>query len=101
MPGVFDGRGKYVFNFNSAEELIGTTLPSLFFAGAVYRYSKGGAYGQFVYAGFGALMCSRIMRTLEVFVTHVRLTSDPTIAEIQGLTAQPTSTSDRWMATLT
>jgi hypothetical protein len=36
-------------------------------------------------------MCSRIMRTLEVFVTHVRLTSDPTIAEIQGLTCQPTS----------
>lgn len=34
------------------------TLSGLFFAGAVYRYSKGGAYGQFLYGGFGALMCS-------------------------------------------
>jgi hypothetical protein len=46
------------------------TLSGLFFAGAVYRYSKGGAYGQFLYGGFGALMCSGILRTLEGFVTH-------------------------------
>jgi hypothetical protein len=46
------------------------TLSGLFFAGAVYRYSKGGAYGQFLYGDFGALMCSGTLRTLEGFVTH-------------------------------
>ena len=28
------------------------TLSGLFFAGAVYRYSKGGAFEQFLYGGF-------------------------------------------------
>jgi hypothetical protein len=51
------------------------TLSGLFFAGAVYRYSKGSAYGQFLYGGFGALMCSGILRTLEGFVTHAGPTS--------------------------
>jgi hypothetical protein len=46
------------------------TLSGLFFAGAVYRYSKGGAYEQLLFGGFGALMCSGILRTLEGFVSN-------------------------------
>ena len=34
------------------------TMAGLFFAGAVYRYSKGGQFEQFLYGGFASLMCS-------------------------------------------
>ena len=46
------------------------TVAGLFFAGAVYRYSKGGQFEQLLYGGFASLMCSGILRALEGFVQH-------------------------------
>src|SRR5580698_3936899 len=46
------------------------TLAGLFFAGAVYRYSKGGQFEQLLYGGFASLMCSGILRALEGFVQN-------------------------------
>jgi len=44
------------------------TMAGLFFAGAVYRYSKGGPFEQLLYGGFASLMCSGFLRALEGFV---------------------------------
>jgi len=33
------------------------TMAGAFFAGAVYRYSKGGQFEQLLYGGFASLMC--------------------------------------------
>jgi hypothetical protein len=51
------------------------TMAGLFFAGAVYRYSRGGQFEQLLYGGFASLMCSGVLRTLEGFVQHAGLTS--------------------------
>jgi hypothetical protein len=60
------------------------TMAGLFFAGAVYRYSKGGPFEQFLYGGFASLMCSGMLRALEGFVQN----------------AGPTSANGFWMATM-
>jgi PRTRC genetic system protein E len=60
------------------------TIAGLFFAGAVYRYSKGGQFEQLLYGGFASLMCSGMLRALEGFVQH----------------AGPTSADGFWMATM-
>ena len=44
------------------------TMAGLFFAGAVYRYSKSGPFEQLLYGGFASLLCSGMLRTLEGFV---------------------------------
>ena len=51
------------------------TMAGMFFAGAVYRYSKGGPFEQLLYGGFASLMCSGILRTLEGFVQHAGATN--------------------------
>lgn len=53
------------------------TMAGLFFAGAVYRYSRGGAFEQLLYGGFASLTCSGILRAIEGFVQH----ADPTNAD--------------------
>ena len=60
------------------------TMAGGFFAGAVYRYSKGGQFEQLLYSGFASLMCSGMLRALEGFVQH----------------AGPTSADGFWMATM-
>src|ERR1017187_8502638 len=60
------------------------TMAGLFFAGAVYRYSKGGPFEQLLYGGFASLMCSGMLRALEGFVQN----------------AGPTSANGFWMATM-
>ncbi len=40
------------------------TMAGLFFAGAVYRYSKGAPFEQLLYGGFASLMCSGMLRAL-------------------------------------
>jgi hypothetical protein len=55
-----------------------TIMPSLaggFFSFAVYRYSKGGQFEQYLYGGFASLMCSGILRALEGFVQHAGATN--------------------------
>jgi hypothetical protein len=54
------------------------TLAGLFFAGAVYRYSKGGPFEQLLYGGFASLMCSGFLRALEGFVQN----AGPTNADV-------------------
>jgi hypothetical protein len=51
------------------------TMAGAFFAGAVYRYSKGGPFEQLLYGGFGSLMCSGILRALEGFVQNAGATN--------------------------
>jgi hypothetical protein len=51
------------------------TVAGLFFAGAVYRYSKGHGHEQLVYGGFLSLMCSGMMRALEGFASNAGPTS--------------------------
>jgi hypothetical protein len=51
------------------------TVAGLFFAGAVYRYSRGGPFEQLVYGGFASLMVSGMLRALEGFVQHAGATS--------------------------
>lgn len=51
------------------------TMAGLFFAGAIYRYSKGNPFEHLLYGGFASLMCSGILRTLEGFVQHTGATS--------------------------
>ena len=51
------------------------TMAGLFFAGAVYRYSRGGPFEQFLYGGFASLMCSGMLRALEGFVQHTGATN--------------------------
>jgi hypothetical protein len=41
------------------------TMAGMFFAGAVYRYSKSGPFEQLLYGGFASLMCSGMLRALE------------------------------------
>src|SRR5215475_1305071 len=52
---------------NWAGNVILPTLAGLFFAAAVYRFSKGYSYSHVGYAGFAALMCSGLLRMLERF----------------------------------
>ena len=51
------------------------TMAGAFFAGAVYRYSKGGQFEQLLYGGFASLMCSGMLRALEGFVQMAGPTS--------------------------
>lgn len=44
------------------------TLSGMFFAAAVYRYSKSGPFEHMLYGGFASLMCSGMLRALEGFV---------------------------------
>ena len=60
------------------------TMAGAFFAGAVYRYSKGGQFEQLLYGGFASLMCSGMLRALEGFVQN----------------AGPTSADGYWMAVM-
>jgi hypothetical protein len=60
------------------------TVAGLFFASAVYRYSKGGQFEQQLYGGFASLMCSGILRALEGFVQQ----------------AGPTNADAYWMAVM-
>ncbi len=52
---------------NWTGNLIMPTLAGLFFAAAVYRFSKGQPYSHLGYAGFASLMCSGLLRALETF----------------------------------
>jgi len=54
------------------------TMAGLFFAGAVYRYSKGSPFEQLLYGGFASLMCSGFLRALEGFVQN----AGPTNADV-------------------
>jgi hypothetical protein len=47
--------------------LLMPTLAGLFFAGAIWRFSKGMHYQNLSYAGFASLMCSGLLRLLESF----------------------------------
>ena len=60
------------------------TMAGMFFAGAVYRYSKGAPCEQFLYGGFASLMCSGMLCALEGFAQN----------------AGPTSANGFWMATM-
>ena len=60
------------------------TMAGMFFAGAVYRYSKGAPCEHFLYGGFASLMCSGMLRALEGFAQN----------------AGPTSANGFWMATM-
>ena len=51
------------------------TMAGMFFAGAVYRYSKGGPFEQLLYGGFASLMCSGMLRALEGFVQNAGATN--------------------------
>jgi hypothetical protein len=59
-----------------AGNVIMPTLTGLFFAAAIYRFSKGHPYSQLSWAGFAALMCSGLLRALEEFAQQ-RAYSDP------------------------
>lgn len=64
-----------------------TIMPTLaggFFSVAVYRYSKGGQFEQYLYGGFASLMCSGILRAIEGLVEH----------------AGPTNADGYWIALL-
>lgn len=47
--------------------LIMPTLAGLFFAAAIYSFSKGLHWQRYAYAAFASLMCSGILRLLESF----------------------------------
>ncbi len=47
--------------------LLMPTLAGLFFAGAIWRFSKGMHYQQLSYAAVASLMCSGLLRLLESF----------------------------------
>ncbi len=51
------------------------TMSGMFFAGAVYRYSKSGPFEHLLYGGFASLMCSGMLRALEGFVQNAGPTS--------------------------
>jgi hypothetical protein len=51
------------------------TMAGMFFAGAVYRYSKSGPFENLLYGGFASLMCSGMLRAIEGFVQHAGPTS--------------------------
>ena len=46
------------------------TMAGMYFAGAVYRYSKSSPFEHLLYGGFASLMCSGILRAIEGFVKH-------------------------------
>src|SRR5260370_37768944 len=52
---------------NWTGNVIMPTLAGLFFAAAVYRFSKAQPYSHLGYAGFASLMCSGLLRALETF----------------------------------
>jgi len=52
---------------NWAGNVILPTLAGLFFAGAIYRFSKGHPYSHLSYSRLAALMCSGLLRALETF----------------------------------
>src|ERR1051325_2640876 len=52
---------------NWAGNVIMPTLAGLFFATAIYRFSKAHPYSHLSWAGFAALMCSGLLRALEAF----------------------------------
>ncbi len=60
------------------------TMAGMFFAGAVYRYSKSSPFEHLLYGGFASLVCSGMLRTLEGFVQH----------------AGPTNADAFWMASM-
>lgn len=60
------------------------TMAGMFFASAVYRYSKSGPFEHLLYGGFASLMCSGMLRALEGFVQN----------------AGPTSADAYWQATM-
>ena len=60
------------------------TMAGMFFAGAVYRYSKSSPFEHLLYGGFASLMCSGMLRALESFVQH----------------AGPTNADAFWMASM-
>jgi hypothetical protein len=47
--------------------IIMPTLAGLFFAAAIYRFSKNTGYQHLAYAGMASLMCSGLLRLLESF----------------------------------
>ena len=51
------------------------TVAGLFFAAAVYRYSRGDRFVEALYGGLASLVCSGILRALEGFVAHGGATS--------------------------
>ncbi|WP_263359484.1 hypothetical protein [Acidicapsa ligni] len=51
------------------------TMAGMFFAGAVYRYSKSHPFEHLLYGGFASLMCSGMLRALEGFVQNAGATS--------------------------
>jgi hypothetical protein len=51
------------------------TMAGLFFAGAVYRYSKNSPFEYLLYGGFASLTCSGILRAIEGFVNHAGATN--------------------------
>ena len=56
------------------------TMAGLFFAGAVYRYSKGPhghGHEPLLYGGFLSLMCAGLMRALEGFVQNTGPANNP------------------------
>lgn len=55
-------------------------LAGLGFAGAVYRYNRGGAYEQLVFLGFGSLFALGVGLTLESYVDHAATGSASRIA---------------------
>ncbi len=52
---------------NWAANVIMPTLAGLFFAAAIYRFSKAQSHSHLLYSGFAALMCSGLLRLLEAF----------------------------------
>ncbi|AXC15407.1 hypothetical protein ACPOL_6163 [Acidisarcina polymorpha] len=51
------------------------TMAGMFFASAVYRYSKSSPFEHLLYGGFASLMCSGMLRALEGFVQHAGATN--------------------------
>lgn len=61
---------------NWTGDVIMPTLAGLFFAAAIYRFSKAHPYSHLSWAGFAALMCSGLLRALEAFAQQAAPT-DP------------------------
>jgi hypothetical protein len=61
---------------NWAGNVIMPTLAGLFFAAAIYRFSKAHSYSHLAWAGFASLMCSGLLRALDAFAQQAGAT-DP------------------------
>jgi hypothetical protein len=61
---------------NWTGNVIMPTVAGLVFAAALSQFSKGHPYSHFSWAGFAALMCSGLLRTLEAFAQQAGA-SDP------------------------